>query len=98
MFNKLKQIKDLRDQAKELQGQLGQETVSTSSEEGKINLVMDGNQQVVGLEIDPQLLNIEQKETLERGLKEAYNEAIKKVQRIIAQKIQGGNFNLPNIG
>ncbi|PIS42248.1 MAG: nucleoid-associated protein, YbaB/EbfC family [Candidatus Kerfeldbacteria bacterium CG08_land_8_20_14_0_20_40_16] len=98
MFNKLKQIKDLRDQAKELQGQLGQETVSTSSEEGKINLVMDGNQQVVGLEIDPQLLNIEQKETLERGLKEAYNEAVKKVQRIIAQKIQGGNFNLPNIG
>lgn len=96
MFNKLKQIKDLRNQAKQLQDQLGQETISSSSEGDKINLVMDGNQKVLAIEIDPQLLQPEKKETLENGLKEAYNEAIKKVQRIIAQKIQGGNFNLPN--
>ncbi|PIY96335.1 MAG: nucleoid-associated protein, YbaB/EbfC family [Candidatus Kerfeldbacteria bacterium CG_4_10_14_0_8_um_filter_42_10] len=98
MFDKLKQIKDLRDQAKQLQNQLGQETVSSSTEGGKINLVMDGNQQVIALEINPELLKLESKEILEKGLKEAYNDAIKKVQRIIAQKIQGGNFNLPNIG
>lgn len=98
MFNKLKQVKDLREQAKQLQDQLAGETVAVSSEGGKINLVMDGNQQVMALEIDPELLQIDKKETLERGLKEAYNEAIKKVQRLIAQKVQGENFNLPNLG
>jgi len=98
MFEKLKQVKDLRSQAKQLQDQLAEETVAVSSEGGKINLVMDGNQKVITLEIDPELLQLDKKETLERGLKEAYNDATKRVQRVIAQKMQGGNFNLPNLG
>lgn len=98
MFNKLKQIKDLRSQAKQLQDQLAEETIAVSSEGGKINLVMDGNQKVITLEIEPELLQLDKKEILERGLKEIYNDANKKVQRVIAQKMQSGNFNLPNLG
>lgn len=98
MFNKLKEIKDLRDQAKQLQNQLAQETISASAEGGKINIVMDGNQQVVGLDINPELLSVEKKTALENGIREAHNDAVKQVQRIMAQKLQGGNFKLPNIG
>lgn len=98
MFNKLKQIKELRDKAKQLQNQLTQETISVSSEGEKISLVMDGNQQILAVNIKPELLQSDQKERLEKALKETYNEAIKKVQRLIAKKIQGGNYNLPNLG
>lgn len=98
MFNKLKEVKDLRDQAKQLQNQLSQESVMTSAEGGKINLVMDGNQTVVSLDIDPELLTPEKKEDLEKGLRNAFNEAVKKIQRVIAQKMQSGNFKMPNLG
>ncbi|MBU0612984.1 YbaB/EbfC family nucleoid-associated protein [Patescibacteria group bacterium] len=98
MFNKLKEVKDMRDQAKQLQNQLSQESVMTSSEGGKINLVMDGNQTVVSLDINPELLTPDKKEELEKGLRNVFNEAVKKIQRVIAQKMQAGNFKMPNLG
>ncbi|MBU1951422.1 YbaB/EbfC family nucleoid-associated protein [Patescibacteria group bacterium] len=98
MFNKLKEVKDMRDQAKQLQNQLSQESVTTSSEGGKINLVMDGNQTVVSLDINPELLTPDKKEELEKGLRNVFNEAVKKIQRVIAQKMQAGNFKMPNLG
>jgi len=98
MFNKLKEVKDLRDQAKQLQNQLSQESVMASAEGEKISLVMDGNQTVVSLDIDPELLTPDKKETLEKGLRNAFNEAVKKVQRIVAQKMQSGDFKMPNLG
>ncbi|MFA6391773.1 MAG: YbaB/EbfC family nucleoid-associated protein [Patescibacteria group bacterium] len=98
MFNKLKEVKDLRDQAKQLQNQLSQESVMASAENGKINLVMDGNQTVVSLDISPDLLSPDKKGDLEKGLRNAFNDAIKKIQRIVAQKMQSGNFKMPNLG
>lgn len=98
MFNKLKEVKDMRDQAKQLQNQLSQESVMISSEGGKINLVMDGNQTVVSLDIDPELLTPEKKEDLEKGLRTAFNDAVKKIQRVVAQKMQAGNIKMPNLG
>jgi nucleoid-associated protein EbfC len=98
MFNKLKEVKDMRDQAKQLQSQLSQESAMISTEGGKINLVMDGNQTVVSLDIDPELLTPDKKEALEKGLRSAFNDAVKKIQRIVAQKMQAGNFKMPNLG
>lgn len=95
MFSKLKEVKDLRSQAKQLQDQLSQETVHVDSLAGKINLIMDGNQKIVSLDISQELLKPEEKEKLEKGIQEAHNEAIQKVQRLMAQKMQSGDFKLP---
>lgn len=96
MFGKLNEIKDLKSQAKQLQDQLGEETVHADSLGGKINLVMDGNQKIVNIEINKELLTPEEKETLEKGIKEAHDDAMKKVQRLMAQKMQSGDFQMPN--
>jgi DNA-binding protein YbaB len=56
MFQKLKQYKDLRDSAKEAQSVLSKETVHADSVGGKIGVVMDGNQQILSIDIDPSLL------------------------------------------
>lgn len=97
MFNKLKQIQELRKKAKELQNSLSEEVVTSSAEKDKIKISMDGNQQVQEINIDGELLSLENKERLEKGLKEAYNKGIKEVQMLMARKVQSGDINLPDI-
>lgn len=88
MFNKLKQFKHLRDQAKELQGVLGQESVTVQTAGNKIVLTMNGNLVVTGLAIDPELLAPDKQTKLQDGVKEAFNDAVKKIQRIMAMKMK----------
>ena len=92
MFNKLKQLKDLRDQAKSMQSMLSKESVTI--DKSALTLVMDGNLEITSLIIKE---NID-KDKLAKEVKETVNEAIKKIQKIMAQKMQemGGlsNFGL----
>jgi len=96
VFEKLKQFKDLRDQAKQLKNQLAHESVFIDKD--GIQLVMDGNQEALRIEVDPNLLTAENKEKLETLLCQAFNEATKKVQQLMVEKIRtSGNFNLPGL-
>lgn len=91
MFNKLKQFKDLRSQAKTMQDVLAQETITIDKKGVKIT--MDGNMKIKSLSTPEGL----KKDSLDNILKEAINEAIKKTQRIMAQKMQEmGGF--PGLG
>ena len=95
MFNKIKQIQELKSQADQIKKALAEETVEGSGNWGKVKIIMDGNQEVKKVEINPELLN--QPEKLESGIAEATNDAIKKAQRVMAQKMsQLGGLNLPN--
>lgn len=97
MFDKIKQLKNLRDQAKQMKEMLGQEVVNASAVSGKVSLVMNGNQEVLAVEISDELLEPNKKEELENALKEVFNEAVKKVQRLMAQKLQSSGFNFPGL-
>ena len=97
MFNKLKQIQELRKQAKELQSNLSEENITSESEKGLIKVTVDGNHKVKNIEIDNELLNTESKEKLENGLQEAYNKATDEVQSMMARKVQSGDISMPNI-
>ncbi len=97
MFSKLKEIKDLRSQAKTIQGMLAKEHVETTAAWGKVKVKMDGNQEVEGIEIDPEMLAPAKKTELEKALKEAIGEANKKVQKVMAEKVRAaGGINLPS--
>lgn len=98
MFDKIKKLKNLRDQAKQVKETLAQETVSADAHHGQVSIVMDGNMEVLSAEINPDLLHPDKKEDLEKAVKEAANEAVKKAQRVMAQKLQGmGGLNLPGL-
>jgi DNA-binding YbaB/EbfC family protein len=94
VFSKLKQFKDLREQGKKLQESLSTESATVQS--GGVTLTMDGNFQLTGVAIDDELLNPAKKEKLQNALKDAHGDAIKKMQRIMATKMQemGGLENL----
>jgi len=97
MFSKLKQFKDLKDQAKQIQNTLAQETAEGSADWGKVKIQMNGNQEIISVNIDPELLTNDNKEKLESAIKEATNDAVKKVQKIMAEKMQQSGFNLPGM-
>lgn len=82
----------MRDQAKTLQQTLSTEHVETTAAWNKIKVGMDGNLSVTSVDIDPELLIADNKQKVEDGVKEAFNDAVKKVQRIMASKLkeQGG--------
>lgn len=82
MFNKLKQFKDLRDQAKKMQNALSGETIT--AEKGGVKIVMNGNMEITSVTINEGLA----KESLESMVQGAVNDAIKKTQRVMAQKMQ----------
>lgn len=96
MFSKLKQFKDLRSQAKKIQNVLADESAEGSGGWGKVKVKMNGNQEVQAVTIDPELLVVANKDKAEAAVKEATNDAIKKIQKIMAQKIQGmGGIDMP---
>ncbi len=97
MFTKLKQFKDLRDQGKKMQDLLGQESVTVNALGGKVVMTMNGNLQMSGLAIDESVLNAGSKEKLENAIKEAHAEVLKKMQRVMATKMQESGFKLPGM-
>ncbi len=99
MLTKLKQFKEMRNQAKTLQSKLGEESVTISGLGNTILLTMNGNLSVTGLAIDDSLLSPDKKEKLQNGLKEAFNDGIKKIQRVMQEKIKemGGLPKIPGM-
>lgn len=82
MFSKLKQFKDLRSQAKTMQDALAQETVT--EEKNGVKLVLNGNMEVISLTLNDSLNKAAQEETV----KNCFNDAVKRAQRLMAKKMQ----------
>lgn len=86
MFNKLKQFKDLKDRAKNIQSLLGKESAEGSAGWGKVKVTINGNQEIQSVTIDPSVMG--DKAKLESLIREAGNDAIKKIQQIMSAKIK----------
>lgn len=82
MFSKLKQFKDLRDQAKVVQSALAKETVT--EEKNGVKIVLNGNMEIIELKLSDTLNKSSQEETV----KTCFNEALKRAQRLMAKKLQ----------
>ena len=97
MFQKLKQFKDLRSQAKTLQNKLSEESVTVKAAGDMVVMTMDGNLKLVGLAIDDELMCADKKNKLQEAIKDAHADALKKMQRIMAMKMKemGGLPNIP---
>lgn len=96
MFNKLKQINELRKQANTIKHALAEEVIAVENK--AVKLIIDGNQDIKTLEIKTEYLHPDKKNELEKQIKEAFADALKKVQRKMASKMQDlGDFKLPSL-
>jgi len=86
MFNKIKAVKELRDSAKQMQNQLDDITAEGTAAWGKVKITINGNQKIVSVEIDDELMG--DKSKLESAIMEAQNDATKKIQKQMASKMK----------
>ncbi len=80
-----------------MQNLLAQESAEAEAAWGKVKVKINGNQEILDIQIDPELLTPDNKEKLQNALKDATNDAIKKVQRIMAEKMQQSGFKMPEM-
>ena len=88
MFEQVRELNKLRRQAAEMKREMQKITLEVV--EGKVKIVMRGDQQVERVEIDGE----------ERGdLKKAFNKAVKESQKKVAQKLSGmvSGMKFPNL-
>jgi len=98
MFSKLKQFKDMKDQAKHMEAELATVISEGEAAWGKVKVTVNGNRDMVGCTIDPSMTSDLSK--LQEALCEAHKDAIKKMQFKLAKKVQemGGLDMLKNLG
>lgn len=97
MFNKLKQIKDLRSQAKAVEKAMSDVMAPGASLGGKIRIVLDGNQKILQLSIDPSLLSPSEKEHVEDGIKKAHDDALGNLRKQLQEKLKSGDIEMPDL-
>ena len=97
MFDKMKELMEVKRQAESLKRELDAANIEVTEVRG-IKLVINGSQNFKSVEIDPELLNAENKKRLESDLMRALNSAIKKAQNLAAQKMQAmTGLNIPGL-
>lgn len=86
MFDKMKQLYDLQKKAKEIQKKL--ENIIVEKTANGIKIKINGIFAVQSVEIDPTILNIENKTNLESSLCKIFSEAVQDVQKKSASESQ----------
>lgn len=84
MIDKLKDINEMRKQAKQLEILLAQETVAGSSSGDKVKIIMDGNQVVKSVEVSPDIAG--DKSEIARHIRAALEDLFKHHKKMLQGK------------
>ncbi len=86
MFDKMKQLMEMKGQADRLKKELDAVTVDIAEVKG-IKIAITGSQEIRAIDIDEALLTATNKKRLEADLMRSLNAATRKVQQVAAQKM-----------
>lgn len=94
----LKQAMEMKSRIEELKEKLGDERVEFSVA-GEVSVVVNGNMEIVSLNINPGLLKSEDAETIEGVIAAAVNGALEKAREMVKSKMTEltGNVDIPGI-
>lgn len=84
LMDKLKDINEMRKQAKVMEAALATETISGKSSQGKIVLVMDGNQNIKSVEVAPEIAG--DKSEIARHIRSALEDLFKQHKKMLQSK------------
>ena len=93
MSGMMKKVQKLQTEMQKMQEELKKRTIEVSAGGGAVKVVMNGEKQVQGLAIDPAAVDPEDVEMLQDLISAAFNEALKKVDDMMASemgKLTGG--------
>jgi DNA-binding protein YbaB len=84
LFDKLKDINEMRKQAKQMETTLATQIVSGHSSGNKIVLVMDGNQNIKSVEVSPDIAG--DKSEIARHIRAALEDLFKQHKKMLQSK------------
>ena len=95
--NLMKQAKEMQDKMQELQKKVEQTEVEGTAGGGMVKITINGKHIATKVEIDPELINVEEKDVLEDLFVAAINDATKKVSENMNNELgsMSGGLNLP---
>ncbi len=99
MFDKAKQLYDLQKKAREIQKELKDTEIEARSSDGLVAVRFNGEQHVLGVDLDESLVAPGKKREVEKALQQVMAEAISKSQATAAEKMKAiaGNLNIPGL-
>ena len=84
IFDKLKDVNEMRKQAKQIEMMLGQEEVTGKSSGSKIEIIIDGNQTVKSVKVDDSIVG--DRGDIARNIREALEDLNKKHKKMLQAK------------
>ena len=95
----MQQIRQLQEEMARTQENLGDETVEVSVGGGVLQMVMTGNQRLLSVKIEPDILNADDVDMLQDLVVAAVNEAIERSQQLASDRMGSltGGLNLPGL-
>lgn len=95
----LKQAQKMQKKMMESQEALAQKTVEASAGGGMINVVMNGNQELVSIKIEKEVVDPDDVEMLEDLILAAVEEARQKVKEMVESEMSGltGGLKIPGL-
>lgn len=99
LSNILKQAQKVQEKIAKIQEEVGSRLVDASAGGGMVRVVANGRQEIVSIEIDPEIVASGDREMIQDLVVAAVNEALRKSKELFAQemgKITGG-LNIPGL-
>jgi nucleoid-associated protein EbfC len=98
-FNPMQQVKALQDKMARMQEELSDKTVEATSGGGMVSVVVNGRQEIVSLNIDPQVVDPGDVDMLQDLIVAAVNDGIRRSQEMAAAEMGklAGGLNIPGL-
>ena len=99
MGNLMKQAQQFQNRMAKLQQELGQRTIEATSGGGMVTVVVNGQQEVLSIKIDREVVDPEDIDMLQDLILAAVNDGLSRAKKMVndeMSKLTGG-LNLPNI-
>ena len=87
MQGMLKQVQKMQEEMQKVQSELGNLTVSEEVGGGMIKATASGNKEIISIEIDPQVIEKEEKEILEDLVVAAVNKALASASKMAEEEM-----------
>jgi DNA-binding YbaB/EbfC family protein len=95
----MKKAQKMKEQMEQVQEELARREIEASAGGGMVKVVMNGSQEVISLDIEPAVIDPEDREMLQDLVQAAINEAVRKSREMMQEemaKITGG-LPMPDI-
>ena len=102
--NIMKQAQKFQEQMLEIQKEIGEKTVEGSSGGGMVKVTANGRQEILEVNIDPEVVDAEDTELLEDLILAAVNNAMEKAKNMMEEEMGKllpgnlGNIKIPGLG